>query len=342
MFTQILKYIFIVLLSFFIFGCTSKVNIKVLNPSSLSDSSVKKIIIRPFKNDSVNLKNKIENKMNNLKYSNKNYFQIINTQNRDILLKEQKILDSGIVELENSETVFSLPEAKSILFGKITNKNHKRTIYYKTRVDYSKCIKYKNDKCKKYFEYKVRCIEKSYNLESNFSILRINDNKTIYSKSIESSKKIYQCLDRKKINDDKNKIFSALANNITDKFLYDIAPVYSNIRVIILEDEYISYSKREKQVLKDSIRLLKKSFYNESIIKLQILNELTKHNSYVAFYNLAIANEAIYNLELAKKYYFKARELTLNNDSNEVVLKAAKRIINRIALQKLAKKQLNN
>ena len=342
MFNQILKYISIVFLSSFIFGCTSKVNLKVLNPSSLNDSSVKKIIIKPFKNDSVNLKNKIENKMNNLKYSNKNYFQIINTQNRDIVLNEQKILDSGIVELENSEMIFTLPEAKSILFGKIINKNYKRSFYYKKRIDYSNCIKYKNDKCIKYFEYKVRCIEKIYSLESSFNILRIKDNKTIYFKNISSAKKTYQCLDRKINIDNKNEIFLSLANNIANKFLYDVAPVYRNISIIILDDEDIDYSKKEKQMLKDSIRLIKKSFYDESIIKLQILNELTKHNSYVSFYNLAIANEAINNLELAKKYYYKARDITLKNDSNEVVLEAAKRIMIRIKSQELANKQLNN
>ncbi|HFU76371.1 MAG TPA: hypothetical protein ENK66_09015, partial [Arcobacter sp.] len=138
-----------VIIRFFLFmwlvvllnGCAQKANVKSLEPAIISDPSIKEVSIAKFKNDSVNLRESIVSQMDNISFSNKKFFTIVNREDVEQILEEQKLQDSGLVKNRGDEE-YGLRDISSIISGKITTKTKKTSKYKEERTNYDKCIKY--------------------------------------------------------------------------------------------------------------------------------------------------------------------------------------------------------
>ena len=149
----------IIICSIFI-ACSTKVIVKAIKPSAINDSSIKQVSILNFKNDDISLASSIESQMNKVIFNKKNYFKIINRKELDIILKEQKLQDSGLVNNANSSLGLSV--IKSLVTGEINSATKSKKYFYENRTNYDRCLSYKMEDgkknyCQKYAKYRVNC-----------------------------------------------------------------------------------------------------------------------------------------------------------------------------------------
>ncbi len=327
----------------FLTSCSTKVTVKSLQPAKISSPDIKTIIVDDIKNDNVGLTYTIRSKMSNMKFDNKTYFTLVNRNQDKRILEEQRLMDSGLIDT-NTDTSYTLKEAKSILSGAIIGKSVNRYRKYETRTNYDKCLQYMNkDKkaCKIYEKYNVLCVQREFILSSHFDILKITNGKTLYSNNFTKLYKDYHCEDRASNIESQNKIFVDLSNEIANDFIKTIAPSYTYTQVELLDDEDIHYNDNNQQLLKNSIELIENNNIQEANELLLTLTENTNYKSYVALYNLAITYEALGNFKNAYKYITRAKDITLATHMNKDVISAYNRIKRELDSYTKASKQIS-
>ena len=309
---------FYLLLIFFLTSCSNKIIIKTLQPAKVNDSSIKKIMITDIKNDDIGLINIIKSQLNNIIFDNKHYFTIIDKSKRTTILNEQKLLDSGIINI-HKQYKLGLEEAHSILNGNIILKNIAQHIYYKTKTNYNKCIKYKNRQCISYQQYQIQCIEKQYILSAFLEIVNIHNGQNIFSHTYTKKTTKTNCSNYM-FND--KIVFYDLAQQLALNFVNDISPSYHFYDIILLDKADIEYSANQQHILKKGIKLIKNHNYDDAYILFQELVKKTQYNSYVALYNLAIVTQIKFGIQKAIKYYKLAKNIAIKTDMNDIVIQA--------------------
>jgi len=167
-------------------SCSQKVIIKSIIPAQIDDRDVKKVSIEKFKNGTISLSSNIKSEMSNI------YFNIVNREESEQILKEQKLQDAGLVNVD-PDKIFGLEEINSIISGKINHASYDKNRFYEQRINYKKCIKYKTNKnakkyCSQYQKYNIQCINHNYNIDATITISRIVNSDIIYSKIITNHK----------------------------------------------------------------------------------------------------------------------------------------------------------
>lgn len=322
---HIIKTSFIMIILMFT-GCTQKLTVKSLVPAPIEDKDIKNISIKNFKNDTVNLKDNITSKMNSITFNNKNYFNIVNRKDIDKVLEEQRLQDSGLVNNKGSQN-YGLSDVNSFIKGDINLKTYNQNRYYETRTNYNKCIRYSEKKsCLEYAKYSVSCQSHTYNLGATINITRVSNADIIFSKRFDSSNVQRQCSDRAINLLSKDVIFELLAKDIAKKFVSYIAPKYKYLSIELIEDEDIDYTKVQEKMLKNSLKLIELKDIKEANSLLQKLVTSTNSKSSTALYNLAVTYEYLDQYPKAQIAYKKAKDITLLDDMNKLIIKANKRI----------------
>jgi hypothetical protein len=117
------KTIFVVVMLAIFAGCSQKVTIRAIKPSVINDKDIKKISVEPFFNDNISLSSNIKSNISNVVFNNKKYFTLVNRHDKNKILKEQKLQDSGLVNTKASK-LFELGEINSIITGKINSTSY--------------------------------------------------------------------------------------------------------------------------------------------------------------------------------------------------------------------------
>ncbi|PHR73518.1 MAG: hypothetical protein COA66_03775 [Arcobacter sp.] len=329
----------------FFTACSSKINIRSIEPSAIKSHKIKNIHIKSFKNDSINLEEEIKDQMFKLSFEGKKYFNLINNERHADILKEQVLQDSGIIQLKKENPVFTFQEAQSILWGKILKKEIDENTYYKEKTNYNKCVQYlKNKKgeryCSQYYEYEISCLEKKYLLLVQIEIAEVINAQTLYLGNFSATHSTTKCSNNPYGQASNRKVFSKLKKQVVSDFMKIIAPSYSYKDFILLDSPYIKYSSKEEDLLEEALSLIKNKQIKEANILLNELVLSTKSKSYIALYNLALSYEALNELERSLAYYLKAKELMFNEDNKEELSSSLKRIKESIKNKTLANKQL--
>jgi curli biogenesis system outer membrane secretion channel CsgG len=143
---QMLRYttksVIFIMLIMLINGCSTKVEVKSLRAPVVQSADIKNIVVPKMKQDNLRLTESLRNKMANLEIENKKFFNIIDRDNIDLILKEQLLQDSGLVNISNKNRLEGLSQADSILIGEIIQKSVDYSFNYETRTNYDKCIEY--------------------------------------------------------------------------------------------------------------------------------------------------------------------------------------------------------
>lgn len=301
---QIFKISALLLLFIFISGCSQKITIWALEPAQIDRAALtKKISVLPFERDKVGLSDKIEANLAKQKFSNKNYFTLINRKDFDKIVAEQKIQSSGLVELSKAIEVGNILGAEAIISGSIGKPSLSDTYYYETRLG---CA---DKKCKELVPYQVRCTKRIISLSCEIRMADVSKGDIIYADTMEDSLEYSHC------SDDSNPLPSIemgsqkLANEMADSFTRKLLPHYYHFEVVLLEDADIKYSSKEEKLLDLSLEYIKQERLDKAEAFLIDLIDATNQKSYVPFYNLGVIKEAKGEYALAQKYYKKADEL---------------------------------
>ncbi len=329
----------------FFTACSTKINIKSIEPSAIKSHKIKNIHIKSFKNDSISLEEEIKEQMFKLSFEGKKYFNLINNERHEDILKEQVLQDSGIIQLKKENAVFTFQEAQSILWGKILKKEIDENTYYKEKTNYNKCVQYSKNKkgesyCTQYYEYEISCLEKKYLLLVQIEIAEVLNAQTLYLGNFSATHSTTKCSNNPYGQASNRKVFSKLKKQVVSDFIRIIAPSYTYTTFTLLDDPYIKYSSKEEALLENALDLIKNKQIKEANTLLQELVILTKNKSYIALYNLALSHEALNQLNSAHRYYLKAKEIMFNEDTKEELSSSLKRVKESIKNKTLATKQL--
>ena len=326
-----------VLLLFFISvissGCSQKVTVRVLEPSDIERVALtKKISVVEFKNDKVGLSDKIETKLANKKIDNENYFTVIERKNFEKILNEQKIQNSGLVDISDIVEAGAFIGAEAIISGSVADVTSNDTHYFAER---TKCA---DKKCKTYSVYHVGCSKRLVGVSADIKMIDISKGDIIYADTISKISEFSHCRDDSFALPSPHIAAQKLSNKIAEEFTYKLTPHYRYFEVVLLKKPDIDYSDTQKRLLELSLEYIKQERYAKAENYLVDLIDSTNQKSYVAFYNLGVIKEVKGSYIDAQKYYKIADELA--TEPVDEVSRAYLRIDMLIEKNKKAKEQL--
>ena len=290
----------------FMNGCSQKVQIRALEPAQIDRaSSTKKISIAPFTNDSIGLSNKIESNLVNRRINNKKYFTIVSRKDFNKIIDEQKIQNSGLIDISTAVEVGNLIGAEAIISGNVGRVTSKDTRYYESRI---RCY---DRKCKDSVEYRVRCVKRVVGLSAEIRMVDVTKGDIIYADTMSEASVFKHCKDDSRALPSREVAAQQLAHEIAAEFTYKLSPHYRYFRVVLLEKPDIDYDEREEKLLEVSLQYIKQNRYDKAEKFLIDLIDSTHQKSYVPFYNLGVIKEAEGKYSEAEKYYKLADDLVI-------------------------------
>lgn len=322
---------------FFLFSllftsCSQKVTIKAIKAPKVLDKAIKNISISRFKNDNISQRSQISSEIYHIKINNQSYFNLINRNNLDEILKENKLNDSGLVNI-NADNTISLEQSEVLLKGEVLISDLSSNYFREKRVDYNSCIKVSIDKkgnkyCSQYRKYNVRCQTNTYTVNTEIELIKITSSKVLFLKNYEEKTTYSKCFDQSYILPSKQSENSKLAKLIAKRIIKDIAPSYEYFSATLLDSPDINYTKENENLLENALTLIENNRIEKASLLLNILNNNTHYKSYVSLYNYALTREVLGELELALKYYKQAEDISIKNDMNDEIFKAILRVEN--------------
>ena len=339
------KIIFLITLPFIFSACSQKITVKSLVPAQVGDRDIKNVSIVKFQNDTILLRDFINSQMSHVVFNGKNYFTIVNRDDVKMILKEQKLKNSGLIN-NNNESSYGLRDISSIISGKVNSKTYKKYDFFEKRIDYNTCVKYKIEKnkkkyCTNYRTYKVLCYGYDYSISANIKITRVSNSDVIFSRTFIRTATQQNCQDQKTHILPAQSIYESLASSIAKEFVALISPSYRYVSLELIDDEDIDYTKSQKRMLKNALKLIELKDLTTANMLLEKLVSSTQSKSATALYDLGVTYEYLGKLNQALKVYKKAKMITLMNDMNKNIIQAVNRIKKAIKNKAIASKQID-
>lgn len=318
--------IIVLVTSFILSGCATKINISGVKPAEASGvAKLKNISVLEFKNDTFNISGYVESSLGNSKINGVKYFNVIDRKNLNKILNEQKFQYTGLVDNKTSVKIGKISGVKALINATITKPTFSTKRYNGT---FTVCNK--NSKGKTICEQILKpCIEMRTDLSALFKIISTENGSILYSTKISKHHKSSGCgKDRYSQLGNKNSIVYELSNNIAKTFVSKLIPQTIYSRVTLLEEPDIDYSDYSEKLLENSIEYIKKNRLTKAKDLLYKVIDDTKEQSYVAFYNLGVILEAEGDLTKANEMYKKADSLTIEPiDEIDFALRRVKKTI---------------
>lgn len=331
-----MKNIFILIfISTFFIGCAQKVNVKMIEPANIQRAAdVKKIAVLRFKNDSIGFASKLETQLSKKTVLGSQYFTVMNREEIDKIIDEQKLQYSGLVDEKTAVKVGKLIGVQGIISGTVADSSMNRNYYRTLR---SKCI---DKECKRSRTYYVSCTRTNYNLSVNIKLTDVQFGDIIYADSISQDRTYSNCVDRLNNIPTKGYVLDKLSDTIVQRFISKISPNKRYVSIELLDSPEIDYTDEQEKLLEYSLQYIKNGRLDKAEELLSNLLTSTKDKCFVAAYNLGLVKEAQGEYSLAKQLYEQADDLVL--EPNEAIDKAILRIKEQITNNKIVKEQVQN
>lgn len=321
-------------------GCSHKsTNIDALIPAKVSDPAIRNIAIAKFKNDDISQRSQIISKMDNLIINGKKYFNIVDRENLNTLLKEIKLQQSGItqkkIEFEGFENI------RSIMLGNVLSKTT-HTSYYQEKRTSNNCIQWRGKYCVRYATYTVSCKEKSYSITTAIKIIKVANGSIIFANTYTATDRASKCEDESYTLPNPKEEYINLASYVANQLIEDIAPHYTTFYVRLIDD--LDVDLDNDKLFDVSVDLIQKNRIQKAMHFLNLLNQEAKNRSYAILYDLGVCYESTGDYKKALSLYKKAEDLYILKEAeiNEDIEDAIKRVTRNIYNREKALKQLNN
>ncbi len=343
--------LYLLILTIFLAGCSQQVEIRVLAPAKVASiASARRIAVMPFKHDRIGLSDKITALLANQTVNSKPYFTLLSRKNLNKILTEQKLQSSQLINANTATKVGKLIGAQALVTGGIGIQSASSKRYYQAKKE---CLNFskKNLECTLWHVYKVVCYATQATLSANINIVNIQTGSIIYSDTLSKNYNGDSCKNRNinlyllSINIGSNKLLSKgqalnlLTSQIAHEFINNLIPHYIHFKVTLLDDIKIDVTSEQKDALKNALLFIKANRLNKAKTILEQLMFKLHGKSYVIAYDLGTVDEALGELNKAKKLYHVADNLT--NKPIAALDKAINRINNLIIKRNLAMRQID-
>jgi len=342
---NILKLTILILIIITFQACSQKIQIKAIKAAKITNNSIRYISVEDFRHDNIAQSSQIQTALGNVQVDGKDYFHVVNRKDSNKILAEQKLKDSGLVDLIDDEPIKGLEDVKALLTGEVLLNDMSSSRYYETRTNYKRCIKsYKKrgkTYCKQYAKYRILCKSNIYSIKTKLNLIKISDGINIFSKMYSKSIKYSHCRDDRNILPSKRSVNTNLAKQIANSLILDIAPSYVYFTATLLDSLDVDLSSKQEDTFDMALKMIELKRISKANKLLQALNSQIHNNSYVILYDLAITTEALGDLNKALKLLNNAEDIAINKGKTiDEISNSIIRVKRNIAQQNKANKQL--
>lgn len=344
--------LFITLTAVFMSGCAQKrVAIKMLEPAEVGVLANKKhIAVAKFKNDTVGLAGKIEANLANATVDGKKYFTVVNRQQMNKILAEQKLQSSEMIDPSTASKIGKLIGVQAMITGEVASATGTMGSYLQDRKE---CLRYYKDGsgCAQWHFYKVRCHTTTATVSANMSIIDVETAAVLYGDSYNKTYSADSCkagqttlaglltfdTGPKQILS-KNQAINKLTEYIAHDFALKLVPHYVTLNVNLLEDLDFDANDAQKKRFEYALKYINAGRAKKAEKMLQQLLDEVDGNSAVIAYDLGVVKEALGKLDEAQKLYQLADDKTI--EPVEEINQAILRIQSAIEKRKKAAEQM--
>lgn len=323
-------------------GCTSKrtVFIKTVEPAKVNILSEKKhMAVTEFQNDRIGLSGKIEATLADARVDGKKYFTLINRQQIERVLSEQKLQSSAIIDPSTVSKIGEIIGVQAIVTGEIISATGTTRRYIKSKRE---CLRYYKEGrgCARWHFYNVVCHVTTATVSANISITDVETAEILYGDLYNEFYNADSCQEDNKAILSRHQAINELAKTIAEKFTLKLIPHYVYRKVPLLErlDTEEATSSQERQFYNALKYIEAGRLQKAERILQELLDELNGDSAVIA-YDLGVAKEAMGKLKEAQRLYLLADEKT--SEPLEEINQAVLRIQETINKQKQIDKQLD-
>lgn len=325
----------------FFTACSPKISITTLQSSKVNNANIRQLAVVKFKNDAIGQTSSIEAQLANITFNQEPYFTLIQREELDLILKEKKLNDSALVDLDDLNDIRGLTQVKAFLMGEVVNSTMYKKVYFKRVQDFQRCLAYdKNKQCIQFPMILKRCQTNDYSVQTQIKVVEVITSDILFTQTYKENDTLSSCDGAFLPSKEQHNTY--LANLIAKKISKDLAPHYQTKYVTLLDELDISVSDNQELQFENALALLKQERYVTANEILQQLNFETNEQSLVILYNLALSYEALNEIEKANKLYIKAEQKSLKIGVIEEISEAIVRTQKTMHEKELVKKLLNS
>lgn len=302
----ILSKIYILLITFFMYGCATTIQANYTMPAKHSEVvKYKSVAVINFETNRIkDYSLEFESIILNAENNSQKVYKVVDRNNIDKILKEH----SFQVNIADQDTIVEMGKLlaiDAIWTGTISGHKDER-VYYDTR---TKC---ENNKCR---EYKVTCYNKSFSITAVPKLTSISTGEVIYSKSFTERASTDECVDNTATTPI-SVLERRAINKILNKFKEDISPYIVPIHIEVMDDSKGIEDENSKILFKDAIKLVKNGKIDRACQLWNNVYEKYKNIPSVA-YNYSLCLEINGNYEEAIKILEKIISENIKLKSNQ-------------------------
>jgi len=331
------KELVLFLLALLAFGCAPKVDIQVTMPAKAHEATeIKKVAVFSFDgNYGKQASVEIENVLASADVKGQKYFTVVDRQNIQRVMSEQKFQTSGIVDENTAVKLGKLIGAEGVYIGTANISNGDER-YSEQR---SKCIsRNSKGKCLSYSNYNVSCTKRTVGLTIIPKLIHIATGQVKYTSKLVSTEDAKRCSDSSSPLPTKEQLAEIANYKAMKQFREEVAPYETTVYIEVLEKTDGITDNPGRDSLKYSVAFAKKGRLDRACDIWR--NGAEKYHNAISFvYNVGICYEAEGNLKGALEQYMKADKMTIKPE--DAINKAIARVKQRIADNARLNTQIN-
>ena len=325
------------LLSLLAYGCAPKVATQVTMPAKDQEAAeIKKVAVLPFDgNYGKQASVEIENVLTSADVKGQKYFTVVDRQNIQKVMSEQKLQTSGIVDVNTAVKLGKIIGAEGVYIGSADISNSDEG-YSEGR---SKCSSRASDgKCLSYYNYNVSCSKRTVGLTIIPKLIDIATGQVKYTSRLGSTEDAKRCSDSSSPLPAKEELAGIANYKAMKQFREEVAPYDVTVYIEVLEKTDGITDASGKDSLKYSVAFAKNGRLDRACdIWRKGAEQYQDAISFV--YNIGICIETEGDLEGALDQYMKADKMTMKPE--DAINNAIARVKRRIADNAKLSRQMN-
>lgn len=249
----------LVLLSALLGGCVTSqgpsASVSILVPASSSEAAtMREIAVLPFDGpQGADLATDIESMLAGIRIGNTPYFQVIERNKLDKVLKELNWFQSETIKAEHRLRLGKMLGIKALYMGVVSMPVSNETAFKEVRTE---CLEYKKGKgakkifqtCSKSKETNVSCkvLEVTYSITPK--LIEVESGRILYSNTFQETLSEKSCEDGKQAVRSQGQLLGTARANVLNKFRREVAPAMTNIALPLMEayEELTNETARKK------------------------------------------------------------------------------------------------
>ncbi len=283
-------------------GCTPKITIEALEPAEISQAAAtQSVAISPFERDRVGLADRLTALMAAYElHPGERYFRVVERDRIELLLEEQRLQHSGLVDESKMVEIGRLAGAEALIAGGISSAGSSDSSYREERTE---CLERDGRRCVRERRYSVRCTRREVDLSAQIRMVSIEQGELIAARSYDEGAAWSHCQDQSGGLPSVQRGHALLADRIAQAFVAAITPRFYSYDVELIDKLDVSIPKPYADQFDAAIDFIKADRLDRGKMKLANLHRSTAGESYAIAYNLGLMHEADGELEQARALY---------------------------------------